>query len=98
MPALAEPEVQDEEVPIKPKMVKKMAYFNRLQAAFDEYDQAFLVNADNVGSKQMQEIRLKTRGDWYVANSSHIDPVVSSAQRLRHWIVLFFFTSCFALL
>lgn len=63
MPAIAKPPAEDE-VPVKPKMLKKMAYFKRLQAAFDEYDQAFLVNADNVGSKQMQEIRVATRGEW----------------------------------
>jgi len=68
MPALAANAApNDEEAPIKPKLLKKMAYFSRLQAAFDEYDQAFLVNADNVGSKQMQEIRMTTRGEWYVA-------------------------------
>lgn len=67
MPALAEPVPEEppaqdeEEVQIKPKMLKKMAYFKRLQAAFDEYDQAFLVNADNVGSKQLQEIRIAQR-------------------------------------
>lgn len=70
MPALADPlvneDVEGEETAavIKPKMLKKMAYFKHLQAAFDEYDQAFLVNADNVGSKQMQEIRMSTRGRW----------------------------------
>ena len=64
MPALIENQTPDEEVPIKPKMLKKMAYVAHLQAAFDEYDQAFLVNADNVGSKQMQEIRISTREDW----------------------------------
>lgn len=55
---------QDEEVEVKPKMLKKMEYFKHLKAAFDEYDQAFIVNADNVGSKQMQEIRITCREDW----------------------------------
>ncbi|CAN8064237.1 unnamed protein product [Agarophyton chilense] len=63
MPALIQDETPDEEVTIKPKLLKKMAYVAHLQAAFDEYDQAFLVNADNVGSKQMQEIRISTRED-----------------------------------
>lgn len=64
MPALAAAAPNgDEEVVVKPKMLKKMAYSKRLQAAFDEYDQAFIVNADNVGSKQMQEIRIATRGE-----------------------------------
>lgn len=51
---------------MKPKMIKKTKYFNHLKNALDEYDQGFLVNADNVGSKQMQEIRMMTRGDSYV--------------------------------
>lgn len=51
------------EMPLKPKMIKKLKYFKHLQSAFDEYDQAFLVNADNVGSKQMQEVRISTRED-----------------------------------
>ncbi|KAI0565498.1 60S acidic ribosomal protein P0 [Gracilaria domingensis] len=64
MPALVENAAStDEEVTIKPKLLKKMAYVAHLQSAFDEYDQAFLVNADNVGSKQMQEIRTSTRED-----------------------------------
>ena len=57
-----------EEAPLKPKMIKKQKYFKHLQAAFDEYDQAFVVNADNVGSKQMQEIRIANRNDWCVEN------------------------------
>lgn len=53
----------DGEVPIKPRMIKKMKYVEGLMSAFDTYDQAFLVNADNVGSKQMQEIRIACRQD-----------------------------------
>lgn len=64
MPAIANPAPDGEEEVLKPKLLKKMAYFKHLQSAFDEYDQAFLVNADNVGSKQMQEIRMTTRGKW----------------------------------
>lgn len=56
----------DEGRMMKPKQVKKAAYFKRLQKAFDDYDKAFIVNADNVGSKQMQEIRIANREDWYV--------------------------------
>lgn len=64
MPALASDKPEDGQVIIKPKMRKKMNYIKHLQSAFDEYDQAFLVNADNVGSKQMQEIRIACREDW----------------------------------
>lgn len=42
-------------------MVKKQKYFASLHAALDEFDQAFIVNADNVGSKQIQQIRAATR-------------------------------------
>lgn len=31
------------------------------QALFDEYPKVFLVNVDNVGSKQMQQIRISLR-------------------------------------
>lgn len=51
------------ETPLKPKMMKKKKYFSALHAALDEYDQAFIVNADNVGSKQIQQIRQATRSD-----------------------------------
>lgn len=50
-------------VAMKPKMLKKQKYFASLQAALDEYDQGFLVNADNVGSKQIQQIRAATRSN-----------------------------------
>lgn len=32
------------------------------QSLLDEYPKAFIVNADNVGSKQMQQIRQALRG------------------------------------
>eukprot|EP00171_Calliarthron_tuberculosum_P019330 IDg19330t1 len=57
MPALAQDNVMDAAKALKPRMIKKQKYFQHLQAAFDEYSKAFIVNADNVGSKQMQEIR-----------------------------------------
>lgn len=61
MPALTA--TQEEMQFQKPKMLKKAKYFQRLQGAFDEYSKAFIVNADNVGSKQMQEIRIANRDD-----------------------------------
>ena len=33
-----------------------------LQSLFDEYPKAFIVNVDNVGSNQMQQIRISLRG------------------------------------
>jgi len=41
---------------------KKKAYFERLISLFDEYPRVLLVGADNVGSRQMQQIRKSLRG------------------------------------
>jgi len=40
----------------------KSNYFLKITSLFDEYPKAFIVNADNVGSKQMQQIRQSLRG------------------------------------
>ena len=40
----------------------KANYFTRITQLFDEYNKCFIVGADNVGSKQMQEIRITLRG------------------------------------
>jgi len=40
----------------------KSNYFMKITSLFDEYPKAFIVNADNVGSKQMQKIRQALRG------------------------------------
>lgn len=40
----------------------KANYFTRIVNLFDEYPKCFLVGVDNVGSKQMQEIRQAMRG------------------------------------
>uniref|UniRef100_A0A914YZM2 60S acidic ribosomal protein P0 n=1 Tax=Panagrolaimus superbus TaxID=310955 RepID=A0A914YZM2_9BILA len=44
------------------KTVWKKNYFDRLKTLFDEYPKCLLVGVDNVGSKQMQEIRIAMRG------------------------------------
>merc|ERR1712158_58577 len=44
------------------KSTWKANYFAKLVQLFDEYPKCFLVDADNVGSKQMQTIRLSLRG------------------------------------
>lgn len=44
----------------------KSNYFLKLVQLFDEYPKCFLVEADNVGSKQMQQIRMALRGDAVV--------------------------------
>jgi len=44
----------------------KANYFTKLTALLDEYPKCFIVGADNVGSKQMQEIRIALRGQAIV--------------------------------
>uniref|UniRef100_A0A7E4W9G6 60S acidic ribosomal protein P0 n=1 Tax=Panagrellus redivivus TaxID=6233 RepID=A0A7E4W9G6_PANRE len=47
---------------IADKATWKKNYFDRLKTLFEEYPKCFLVGVDNVGSKQMQEIRIAMRG------------------------------------
>jgi len=44
------------------KIAKKQAYDAKLRGYLEEYDKAFLVHADNVGSKQFMQIRAGLRG------------------------------------
>jgi len=44
------------------KSTWKASYFQKLVQLLDEYPKCFIVGADNVGSKQMQEIRIALRG------------------------------------
>jgi large subunit ribosomal protein LP0 len=44
------------------KSTWKANYFEKLTTLLDEYPKCFIVGADNVGSKQMQEIRIALRG------------------------------------
>jgi len=44
------------------KSTWKSNYFLKIIQLFDEYPKCFVVNADNVGSKQMQQIRVSLRG------------------------------------
>lgn len=43
------------------KMSKKEAYVAKLLSYFDEYDKLFIVQADNVGSNQLQRLRAQVR-------------------------------------
>jgi len=45
-----------------PKATWKASYFARLVQYLEEYPKCFIVGADNVGSKQMQQIRIGLRG------------------------------------
>lgn len=40
----------------------KSNYFLRIDHLFEKYSRFFIVHADNVGSKQMQETRMDLRG------------------------------------
>jgi len=44
------------------KSTWKANYFTKLEGLLDEFPRCFLVSADNVGSKQMQQIRVALRG------------------------------------
>jgi len=44
------------------KSTWKTNYFTKIVQLLDEYPKCFLVDADNVGSKQMQQIRISLRG------------------------------------
>merc|ERR1712110_448871 len=44
------------------KATWKAGYFTKIVQLLDEYPKCFLVEADNVGSKQMQQIRISLRG------------------------------------
>jgi large subunit ribosomal protein LP0 len=44
------------------RTVWKANYFQRLEKLIEEFPTCFLVSADNVGSKQMQQIRIALRG------------------------------------
>lgn len=44
------------------KAVWKANYFSKLVQYMEEYPKCFIVGADNVGSKQMQQIRIDLRG------------------------------------
>lgn len=45
-----------------PSRERKEEYFAKLEALLEEHTQMFIVHADNVGSKQMQHIRIALRG------------------------------------
>jgi len=48
------------------KTTWKANYFLKIVQLLDEYPKCFLVGADNVGSKQMQQIRISLRGEGVV--------------------------------
>jgi len=53
-------------MPREDKSTWKSNYFVKLTTLLDEYPKCFIVGADNVGSKQMQQIRISLRGQAVV--------------------------------
>lgn len=53
-----------EDTPQEGKQIKqkKLDYAKRLNKLFDEYKSILIINIDNVGSKQMQKVRIALRG------------------------------------
>lgn len=49
----------------------KASYFTKLIELFEEYPRCFVVGVDNVGSKQMQQIRVSLRGHAIVLNGKN---------------------------
>lgn len=72
-----------EEIVLKPKMLKKQKYFASLHAALDEFDQGFLVNADNVGSKQIQQIRASTRPESLIVFGKNTQMKKAISQKVK---------------
>ena len=55
---------------------KKRAYGARLGDYINEYKQAFIVGCDNVGSRQMQQIRVALRGSAIVVMGKNVSEEV----------------------
>jgi large subunit ribosomal protein LP0 len=51
---------------------KKRAYGTKLNDYINDYAKAFVVGCDNVGSKQMQAIRLSLRGSAVVLMGKNV--------------------------
>jgi large subunit ribosomal protein LP0 len=67
------------------KAAWKAKYFSKLLECIDEYPKCFVVGVDNVGSKQMQEIRIAMRGhaEILMGKNTMIRKVISG-QHAKH--------------
>lgn len=54
-----------------PSRARKEKYFAKLNKLFGQYERMFIVGVDNVGSKQMQDIKLSLRGSAEVLNGKN---------------------------
>lgn len=87
------------------KQTWKSNYFGKITQLFDEYSKCFIVGADHVGSKQMQEIRLALRNQAVIlmgkntmmrkAIRGHLENIPSLERILPHIVqnVGFVFTN-----
>lgn len=65
---------------------KKRAYGARLGDYINEYKQAFLVGCDNVGSRQMQQIRVALRGSAVVVMGKNVSSAREQDETTRPWL------------
>ena len=56
----------------KSKKAAKSGYFNKLISLCQEYNKIVIVNADNVGSRQMMDIRKQLRGKGVVLMGKNV--------------------------
>lgn len=72
------------------KATWKSNYFMRLTSLLDEYPKIFIVNVDNVGSKQMQNIRAELRGKLiaFMLLRKHCFVILSRNYQREVWILV----------
>merc|ERR1711962_1870816 len=66
----------------------KTSYFQRIEKLIEEYPTCFLVSADNVSSKQMQQIRIALRGKGEVLmgkNTMMRKAIRGQLSKYPHW-------------
>jgi hypothetical protein len=64
---------------------KKRAYGARLVEYIENYKSAFIVHCDNVGSKQMQQVRVALRGTAAVLMGKNVSKRVQWCGRMARW-------------
>ena len=73
------------------KRLKKEAYWKRLQVAAQQYKNALFVNADNVSSKQVSDIRSQLREiGAYMIMGKNVSTSFSSIKYGRVFFLFFF--------
>lgn len=54
------------------RAARKQGFFSKLVKLLDEYPKIFIVGADNVGSSQMQKIRVALRGKGVILMGKNV--------------------------